>query len=258
MTDMLWHKSWLETRSRFLVGLILLTVMTCGTVFEYPTVAALMPLAREIKASGAVGRLVKEAIDIERDYRGYIWTQLFRQNLAQMATLFAALLGSGGLLAQRSGGGALFTLSLPVSRSHVLRVRAATGLAELVAIAIVPSLIVPLLSPSIGQAYGIGGAIVHGVCAFAGAAVFLSLACWLSTIFSDMWRPLLLTCAAAILLAGLEFVLRDTSVSGVFSVMTGQRYFQSGQIPWLGAAVCVAVSAGMLLLAERSLERCDF
>ena len=211
MTDMLWHKSWLETRSRFLVGLVLLTIMTCGTVFEYPTAAALMPLARELKASGTVGRLVKEAIDIERDYRGYIWTQLFRQNLSQMATLFAALLGSGGLLAQRSGAGALFTLSLPVSRSHVLRVRTATGLAELIAIAIVPSLVVPLLSPSIGQTYGIGEALVHGLCAFVGAAVFLSLACWLSTVFSDMWRPLLLTCTAAILIAGLECVSRVCS-----------------------------------------------
>ena len=258
MTDMLWHKSWLETRSRFITGLVILTIMACGTVIEYPTVAALMPLAREIQASGAVARLVKEVIDLERDYRGYIWTQLFRQNLAQMATLFAALLGSGGLLAQRSGGGALFTLSLPVSRAHVLRVRAATGLAELAAIALVPSLVVPLLSSSVGQTYGLGEAVIHGLCAFAGAAVFLSLACWLSTLFNDMWRPLLFTCSVALLLAGLEFALRDTSISGVFSVMNGYRFFQSGQVPWLGAAVCLTLSVGMLWLAERSLERCDF
>lgn len=255
---MLWHKSWLETRSRFLIGLAILTVMACGTVYEYPTVAALMPLAREIRVSGPVGRLVKEAVDMQRDYRGYIWTQLFRQNLSQMATLFAALLGSGGLLAQRSGGGALFTLSLPVSRAHLLRVRTLTALAELAVIAIVPSLVVPLLSPAIGQTYGAGAAIVHAMCAFVGAAVFLSMASWLSTVFSDMWRPILLTCAAAVLLAGLEFALRDMSIAGVFSVMTGQRYFQSGQIPWLGGAICMVVSAGLLLLAERSLERHDF
>ena len=41
------------------------------------------------------------------------------------------LLGTGGLLSQAIGGGALFTLSLPVSRERLLGVRAATGLAEL-------------------------------------------------------------------------------------------------------------------------------
>ena len=53
-----------------------------------------------------------------------------------MWTLFAVLLGTGGLLSQASGGGALFTLSLPVSRNRLLGVRAATGLAELLVLAL--------------------------------------------------------------------------------------------------------------------------
>ena len=84
--------------------------------------------------------------------------------MTQMLSLFAVLLGTGGLLSQASGGGALFTLSLPVSRKRLLGVRAATGLAELLALAFVPPLLLPLLSPAVGQSYGIGDALVHGAC----------------------------------------------------------------------------------------------
>jgi len=42
---MLWYKSWLETRWRFLIGLVLLMIVAAGTVFDYPAVAKLAPLA---------------------------------------------------------------------------------------------------------------------------------------------------------------------------------------------------------------------
>ena len=48
------------------------------------------------------GRRVTETIQFERDYRGYIWVQSFRQSLTQMGTLFAVLLGTGGLLPSAS------------------------------------------------------------------------------------------------------------------------------------------------------------
>src|SRR5690242_10075347 len=99
---MLWYKSWLETRWRFLIGFVVLLVLACGIVLQYPTVRRLMPLADSIGAAqgaGRLGRVIKNAVEIQRDYRGFVWYQWVRQNLAQTWTLFAALLGSGGLLA---------------------------------------------------------------------------------------------------------------------------------------------------------------
>ena len=43
---MLWYKSWLETRWRFLIGLVLLMLSAGGTVLTYPhVVKLLLPLA---------------------------------------------------------------------------------------------------------------------------------------------------------------------------------------------------------------------
>ena len=150
---MLWYKSWLETRWRFLIGLAILMLSVIGTVLAYPRVERVLPLA-SIDTSSLVGQRIKAIADLSRTYAGYIWAQWLRQNNVQMLSLFAAILGAGGLLSQAAGGGGLFTLSLPVSRDRLFGVRAATGLTELAVLAFVPSLLLPLLSPAVGQTFG--------------------------------------------------------------------------------------------------------
>ena len=88
-----------------------------------------------------------------------------------------------------SATGALFTLSLPVSRNRLIGVRVATGIAELLAMALVSSLVLPVLSPAVGQSYSVGDALIHGACLFIAGTVLFSLAMLLSTVFNDVWRP---------------------------------------------------------------------
>jgi ABC-2 type transport system permease protein len=255
---MLWYKSWLETRARFVIGLVLLMLSACGTVLYYPELMKLVPMAGTLDASGEIGRRIREGVELARSYRGYVWSQWFRQNVAQMLTLFAVLLGSGSPLSQGSGGAALFTLSLPVSRNRVVAVRAATGLAELFMLAFVPSLLIPLLSPVIGETYGVGSALVHGVCLFVAGAVFFSLAFLLSTVFTDLWRPLLVACAVGVVLSFGEQIVHDLSPYGIFRVMSGETYFRSGGLPWVGLLASAALSAAMLYAATRNIARQDF
>src|SRR5437868_3718599 len=109
---MLWYKSFLETRWRFAIGLVILMLSVIGTVLAYPRVVQLLPIVPAIDSRGEIGRRIKEIGDLSHTYRGYIWAQALRQNVTQTLSLFAILLGSGGLLAQATSGGALFTLSL--------------------------------------------------------------------------------------------------------------------------------------------------
>ena len=262
---MLWYKSWLETRWRFLIGLGLLSIVACGAVFQYPAVLKLTPLASRINTTvitnSAVERAIKEGLAVQSTYRGFIWWQWVRQNLRQMWTIFAVLLGSGGLIATSGsgGGGTLFMLSLPASRTRVAGVRAATALGELLVLALVPSLVIPLLSPAIGQTYSLVDTLVHGVCTFVAGATFFSLAFLLSTVFSDLWRPLLITCAMAVVLAFFEGVLAlDGWPYGVFWVMSGESYFRGNGAPWLGLLASAAVSAAMLYAATKNIARQDF
>ena len=255
---MLWYKSWLETRSRFLIGLVLLIASGVATVFAYPKVLELLKTMPAVETGGDLGRRIREAAALAQEYRGYVWSQWFGQNLIQLWTIFAVILGTGGLLSQMSGGGALFTLSLPVSRARHLAVRGGTGLIELLILALVPSLVLPVLSPAIGQSYGVGDAVVHALCLFVGGSVFFSLAFLLSTMFSDVWRPLLIAlCTASLLAVGEQFVdvLSDL---GLIATMSGERYFRSGALPWAGLLVSAALSASMLYGSAVNLARRDF
>jgi hypothetical protein len=250
---MLWYKSWLETRWRFLIGLGLLICSAVATVSAYPHVLSLLPLVAA-QGGGEVGRRIREAAALAREYRGYVWLEWFRQNLSRLGTLFAVLLGTGGLLSP-PGGSALFTLSLPVSRNRLIAVRAAAGLAEFFVLAFVPSLFVPLLSSFVGETYGMGNALIHSACLFVAGSVFFSLAFFLSTVFDDVWRPLLIALSVAIALAEL---FRDLSPYSIFHVMSGEVYFRSGQLPWPGLIASVVVSAALQYGAAMNIARRDF
>jgi ABC-2 type transport system permease protein len=255
---MLWYKSWLETRWRFLIGFALLMLSVAGAVIAYPRLVTLLPLVPAVDTSGAIGRRIKEAAELMRDYRGYVWSQWLRQSMTQTLSLFAVLLGTGGLLSQASGGGALFTLSLPVTRNELLGVRAATGLVELLALAFAPPLLLPLLSPAVGETYGIGDALAYGACLFVAATVLFSMACLLSTVFSDVWRPALIVCGLAAVLGVCEPFFGDLSRYSLFGIMDGEIYFRGGGLPWLELLASAAVSATMLFVASRNLARQDF
>jgi ABC-2 type transport system permease protein len=255
---MLWYKSWLETRWRFVIGLALLMFSACGTVLAYPQLVKLLPLAPTVDTSGEIGRQVTEAMELARSYRGYVWSQWHRKNLLQMWAVFAVLLGAGGLLSQGSGGGALFTLSLPVTRRRLLGARAATALAELLALALVPSLLLPLLSPIVGQTYSIGDAVIHGAYLFIAGAVFFSLTFLLSTAFTGVWPPLLIVLCLATVLAFGGLLSPDLSRYSIFRLMSGEAYFRGRGVPWLGLLASAAASAAMLYGAVINIARRDF
>ena len=266
---MLWYKSWLETRWRFLIALALLMCSAAATVLSYPAITTLLlpgitveapgsPPRPTVESGGELGRAIAESATMIRDYRGYIWSQFIRQTMRELWALFAVVLGTGGLLAQAAGGGALFTLSLPVSRSRVLIVRAAMVLAELAILAIVPTLLIPLLSPIIGQTYSLADALVYGICMFLAGSTLFSLAFLLSTVFSDPWRPPLIVLCLAAAMGIIRQLFVASSGANLLGVMTAEAYFHGGGLPWPGLLVSVALSAFLIYAATRNIARRDF
>ena len=113
---MLWYKSWLETRWRFSIGLRRPVRSAVATVLAYPQSSGCCRWCPRRRLGGEVGRRLAEiAAAVERDYRGYIWAQWLRQNMTQMGTLFAVLLGTGGLLPSGRGRGALHAVAAGVA-----------------------------------------------------------------------------------------------------------------------------------------------
>jgi ABC-2 type transport system permease protein len=261
---MLWYKAWLETRWRFVIGLVLLVCSGVVLVQSYPATARRLAAAStEIEAAstgvgGVIGEQIRQGLEATRSYDGYIWWQWFRQSLRETWTIFAALLGTGGLLAQSSGGGALYTLSMPVSRTRLLGVRAATGLVELFILAMSAALVVPVFSPAIGQSFSAVDALVYGMCLFVAGSMFFSLAFLLSTVFTDIWRPALIAIVVAYVLVFGEQASPGLSGVGILHVMSAQSYFAGDGLPWAGLLASAGFSAAMLYGATVNIARRDF
>lgn len=255
---MLWSKSWQETRLRFVIGLIVLMLAAGGAVLGYPQVLKLLPAVPAINLDGEIGRRIKEAVELQRNFRGYVWSQWFAQNLSNIGTIFAVLLGSGSPITMGTKGAALFTLSLPVSRTRVVSSRALAGLSQLLVLAFVPSLMIVALAGGIGERYAVSDAFVHGLCWFVAASVFFNLAILLSTIFDDLLRPIVIACAIALVASLSQFIFRGFEHYGIYAVMNGESYFRSGSLPWLGLFGSAVSSALLFYGAVVTLARREF
>jgi ABC-2 type transport system permease protein len=251
---MVWQKAWRDTRWRFFTGLILLLVLACGTVVDYRAVQQLgSRTSITFDVSTAVGRTLQEAFETQREYRGFVWWEWFRQNLQQLWTLFAILIGAGGLLARATGDGALFTLTLPASRRGILGGRLVVGLVELAVLALVPSLLIPLMSPAIGQHYSIVDVLVHGICLIVAGSVWFCLTLLFSTMFRDLWRPMLIAGSLALITALLEY----GSGIGPFHVMDAASYFRAGHLPWAALLVMALIASALAYAADQTYQRQD-
>jgi hypothetical protein len=253
---MAWHKAWLDTRWRFLAGLGVLTLLAMGTVFGYPRAAELLPHVLPPEGDGMVARAIRDAVELSRTFRGYVWLNAFTQNFVQMGVLFAVLLGSGGLRSE--AGGVLYTLALPFSRRAWMTTRAGIGLAELFAVVMVPAVLIAALAPAIGERYPVSDALVHGFGVFAAATVFFGLTFWLATQFADAWRPGLISLGVAMCLGMVETAIGRSVPFGLFDVAYAESYFRAGHVPWLGMLVAMAVGAGLVHRAVVEVERQDF
>ncbi len=124
-------------------------------------------------------------------------------------------------------------------------------------LAVVPSLWLALLAPSIGQTYSIADVLAHGLCMFVVGSVFFSLAALLSNDYADVWRPVLIACVIAAAIGMLEYV-PAIGRFGIFHVMSGETYYRSAALPWIGLLVNAGIAAALLRTAAVNLAHRDF
>jgi ABC-2 type transport system permease protein len=104
---------------------------------------------------------------------GYLHARVYATVGQGLFVVLAVLLGLGGTRRERAHGSLGFTLALPAPRAAHAAVRAAVGLAEVIALAAIPAVVVPVCSAAIGEHYGAGQAATFALLwAAIGSAVF--------------------------------------------------------------------------------------
>ena len=253
---MLLQYAFLETRWRFLIGLVLLPVSAAVVALGYPQVAALSQSVTPAPDT-ALGREIAEAIEMAKTFYSYVWSQWFQQNGAQLGALFAVIIGTGGLLSQDAAA-RQFTLSLPVSREQLLGARAAAGLGQVLALTLVPALVIVVVSPAVARGFPVLDALAYALCGFAGCAVFFSLAFLFSSMFSNLWAPIVLTLCAGSAFRMLDMITEGSGGFSLFEMLHGESYFRGHGLPWLMLLVSAGLSAVLIYAGIRHMARRDF
>ena len=151
--------------------------------------------------------------------------------------------------------GALFTMSLPcLAESRPLGVRAATGLAQLLVLALgADAAHLVVLSPAIGERYSLVDLSVYGVCLSLGGAVFFSLALLVVHRLrrSEGFAPPHLrrrVCAGS----WRDCLPASLPLFSVFQVMSAETYFRLRlEAAWFGLLpVSSALSVGAAVMAR--------
>jgi ABC-2 type transport system permease protein len=238
---MLWYKAWMETRSRFLISLIGMVVLCAGFVFH---------LDRDV------------IYDVKVDYYYYV---LFVGNsmLVVMWLLSVTLMMMGGLLREKANGAFAFTLALPVSRTRMTAVRICMGLAQAVALAVIPWITMLSIGSILGKPHSISQAAYFVVLILGGGMPFFAMAVLVSSLINGEYTAPIVSFGVVILSAvGLSsHALRPYSP---WEFMTGREYLNIQTnlllfpIPWSQVAVYVILAGVLLAISVRVVQKEEF
>jgi ABC-type transport system involved in multi-copper enzyme maturation permease subunit len=188
----------------------------------------------------------------------YIWGAIYKGYGRDIFVVLVMGLGLGGLLQERAHGTAGFTLALPVSRSRLIAVRAAVGIAELAFLALLPALVIPALSRFVGESYPFTQAL-HFSFLWAGCGtVIFGTAFFLSTMLAGEYSAWIVCFVALFFYSAIVNVPPLVSFPSVnfFRIMAGRQLISP--LPWLPLCVIALLALAWVMVADRITRRQDF
>jgi ABC-2 type transport system permease protein len=254
---MLWYKAWLETRSRFLLGIVLVSAVTMFFVLAHPFMIRQWQSDLVLHPDWPEPHWFRRAL---ADYPYFLWHFLYAELLQNAWVLSAILLGLGGIAREAVQGTAGFTLSLPVSRRSLLAVRTVVAGAELVVLGFLPAILLPLGSALAGRSYPFASGLAHSALMVGGGLGFFGLTVLLSTVLRDEHTPMLIGVSAAALLF---FVLQPYAgdalrrpiwarILDLPGLMAGPPDLASpGDVPWFGLVLSFSFTTLLLVASFR-------
>jgi hypothetical protein len=263
---MLFYKAWVETRVRFIAGLIAVSVVC----IYYMNSHAMLVYYWTQDIQNPKGYHFEWQPLAVHEYGWYLWHFLYDNYLQQVWGLFAVLFAFGGLIRERSSGAALFSLGLPVSRRRWLLSRLSVAVLESLALSLFAVVVILAGSSIIHQSYSHTQVLLHAML-MVGAGVFLiALGNLCFTLFPGEYLSLILTLVALgipyLLLQG--FMLNEDMLGvdgalwlrslNISHVMAGPRQLTWGAAPWLGLGVAWMLTALLTGAAAVYGDRIDY
>lgn len=262
---MLFYKAWVETRVRFVAGLIAAAII-CIFYLEQHAWLVQMWSADMQNPRGYHLKWMPLGI---HEYGWYLWHYLYDNYLQQVWALFAILFAFGGLVRERNGGSVLFSLGLPVSRRRWLFTRLAVTLLQSIALSLFAVGVVVIGSRVIHQSnYSLAQLFLHSALMVAAGVLIIVFGNLCYSLFPGNYLSLILT----LVVLGAPYLwiqtymqhMRDQGRATWLSYfdfahsMAGPWQLSWGTVPWAPLLVMWLLTASILTVTVTYGDRLDY
>lgn len=189
MTGLL-YKAWLETRVRFLAGLVGVAIICIYNLEQH---AGLFRLWSWDLQHPDIQRHSGFAWLGVHEYGWYLWHYFYDESLQQIWALFAVVLAFGGLIREKTNGTVSFSLGLPVSRRRWLFTRLAAVGMESVALGLFSVLVIIVGSAVIHQTFSLSQVLLHTALMVAAGVFMIAFGNLCYSLFPGNYLSLLYT-----------------------------------------------------------------
>lgn len=229
---MLWFKGWLETRLKLLVLLVLMGLILTSAY------------SRGVRTPASIQAFVVSAM-----YLGVMIPVMFAGAGITTQPAFQRTKGLHGSM--------LFTLSLPVSRSRLLAVRAGLGWLEMAAVFGAWCCALWILFPVLRQVATAAELFEHEVAFVACASGFYAINVLLATFLDDLWR----TYGGMIASGALWWLSNHTPLpasANIFRAMGEGSPLFAHTMPWTAMAFSLGLAAILFFAALKIVQRREY
>jgi ABC-2 type transport system permease protein len=228
---MLWYKAWEESRTRFTIAAL-----------------ALLGLCLLALSPWQIGPLVSSDISARIHHLIYAGTA---KGIFAVLSIF---IGLGGLLRERARRTATFTLTLPVSRFHLVGTQIGLGLLQLAILSLLPALLIPSLSRLAHQPYPLADALGYSVLWFVCSAVIFSVGYLFSVVLEGEYTAPVL-CYIVLMLQAL---ITSWAPLRPYRLNLMWTMAEFPLIPWARLLTLALIALCMFALAAWRTQRQDF
>ena len=245
---MYWYKSWCEIRTVILLGIASIAVACLFIVFHQQS--------------------MRDQASEPTTYVALVWKAVYDSFVFDIFFILSIVLGSDGLLHEKTIGTSGFTLALPVSRRRILLTRAFVGYCAVLAMALTPAIVLPLCSRFSGQHYSaaqaLGFSLLWGCC----GSIFYGYTFLLAHLMEGEHSAILVAITSLMAYRFLMAIpwLTHVPMLNIFGIVNGEdmpffnesTHLLVGPMPWLALLVVLFIASVFVFLAVRRMETMDF
>jgi ABC-2 type transport system permease protein len=235
----IWFKTWVESRQRFLVA----------------STAVLLALAWAVLNCDQAMRRFDQVPPIT--FTQYVW-YVYAGRFQLVWAALALFLGLGGLLRERALGTAQYTLSLPVTRSQWIAARAIIGLSEAAVLAAIPVVVIPIAARMVGRTYPALEALKLSGLLLCAGVVFFFLGVFYSSLLGGEFASMIAGLFSIYLIfTSQDYLYRWLPYFSMSSLLSGADVVDRATgfltaFPWPGVLKSL-VAAGILYVSAREI-----